>query len=139
MLTKPVDKTVAFIITNHELNIKSTNNNKRIKIAEYGKTKLYEIKPDKMPIAIYENMKNFTMHEIEVKEGDIIYMFSDGFADQFGGSDDKKFKYGRFKKLLLKISSYPLNKQKEFLNTTFDEWKGNKEQIDDVTVLEIKI
>ena len=128
-----------YIITNQELNIKPTNNNKRIKIAEYGKTKLYEIKPDKMPIAIYENMKNFTMHEIQVKEGDLIYMFSDGFADQFGGPDDKKFKYGRFKKLLLKISSYPLNKQKEILDTTFEEWKGNKEQIDDVTVLGIKI
>ena len=99
----------------------------------------YEIKPDKMPIAIYNKMDNFTPHEIQLEKGDILYMFSDGYADQFGGPKGKKFKYKPFKRLLLENANEPMKEQKEILNTAFETWQGNLEQIDDVVVLGIKI
>ncbi|OFX88724.1 MAG: hypothetical protein A2W99_04450 [Bacteroidetes bacterium GWF2_33_16] len=101
--------------------------------------KLLEIKPDKMPIAIYYRMDPFTNHEIQLERGDQIYMFSDGFVDQFGGDDKKRFMYGAFRELLLKIANKPLETQKEIIENTFDYWKGTHEQIDDVVVLGIKI
>jgi len=99
----------------------------------------YEIKPDKMPIAIYEKMDNFTTHEIQLEKGDQLYMFSDGFADQFGGPKGKKFKYRPFKRLFFENKDKPMNEQKELLNLAFEAWKGDLEQIDDVVVLGIKI
>ncbi len=102
---------------------------------------LYEVKPDKMPIAIYERMEKFTTHEIQIEKGDQLYMFSDGFADQFGGPTPggKKFKYKPFKRLLLENANKPMKEQKEILEKIFTEWKGNNEQVDDVTVVGIKI
>jgi len=100
---------------------------------------LYEVKPDKMPIAIYEKMDAFTTHEIQLEKGDQLYMFSDGFADQFGGPKGKKFKYKPFKRLLLENADKPMTEQKEILNQAFKEWKGDLEQIDDVVVLGVKI
>jgi len=105
-----------------------------------------EIKPDKMPISIYKKMDKFITHEIQLEKGDQLYMFSDGFADQFGGEDfacrqtgGKKFKYKPFKKLLLDNADKPMQEQKEILEKTFEEWRGDLEQIDDVVVLGIKI
>ncbi len=86
-----------------------------------------------------QKMDKFSMHEFQVHEGDIIYLFSDGFADQFGGPDGKKFKYSPFKKLLLENSHKPIFEQKEILDKTFNDWKGDQEQIDDVVVLGFKI
>jgi len=100
---------------------------------------LYEEKPDKMPIAIYEKMDNFTTHEIQLEKGDQLYMFSDGYADQFGGPKGKKFKYKPFKRLLLENADKPMQEQKEILNQSFEDWKGSLEQIDDVVVLGVKI
>ena len=106
----------------------------------------YEIKPDKMPIAIYEKMDNFAAHEIQLEKGDQLYMFSDGFADQFGGPDTssrqaggKKFKYKPFKRLLSENRDKPMKEQKGLLNSAFETWKGNLDQIDDVIILGIKI
>ena len=100
---------------------------------------LYEVKPDKMPIAIYEKMDSFTTHEIQLQKGDQLYMFSDGYADQFGGPKNKKFKYKPFKRLLIENADKPMREQKEILNTAFENWKGNLDQIDDVVVLGIKL
>ena len=94
---------------------------------------------DKMPIAIYEKMDKFATTEIQLKEGDQLYMFSDGFADQFGGPDCKKFKYKPFKELLLKNSLLKMEEQKTILDKTLSDWMGNFEQIDDILVLGIKI
>ena len=99
----------------------------------------YEIKPDKMPIAIYEKMDNFTAHEIQLEKGDQLYMFSDGFADQFGGPKGKKFKYKPFKRLLSENRNRPMKEQKELLEIAFNDWKQGVEQIDDVLVIGIKI
>ncbi len=100
---------------------------------------LIEFKPDKMPIAIYEKMDKYTMHEIQLIKKDQLYMFSDGFPDQFGGPKGKKFLYKQFKELLLETSSFSMSEQKSILEEKFIEWKGNLDQVDDVIVLGIKI
>ncbi len=121
-----------YIITNDKRNLTGFKN-------LLGIEGFYETKPNKMPIAIYEKMDNFTTHEIQLEKGDQLYMFSDGFADQFGGPKGKKFKYKPFKKLLLENADKPMTKQKEILNYAFENWKGNIEQVDDVVVIGIKI
>jgi serine phosphatase RsbU (regulator of sigma subunit) len=99
----------------------------------------YEIKPDKMPISIYDKMDKFSTHELQLFEGDQLYMFSDGFADQFGGPKGKKFKYKPFKDLIYSNHDKPMEEQKKALNQAFLKWKGDLEQIDDVVILGIKI
>ena len=134
-----------YIITSDELRMVSGEKSNLVKLCDNSKLKIetsklfYEVKPDKMPIAIYEKMDAFTTHEIQLAQGDILYMFSDGFADQFGGPKGKKFKYKPFKRLLLENADKPMTEQKEILNQAFEDWKGNLEQIDDVVVLGIKI
>ncbi|MBI5217536.1 MAG: tetratricopeptide repeat protein [Bacteroidia bacterium] len=100
---------------------------------------LLEIKADKMPVGIYQEMHPFKNNIIEVNKGDRLYIFSDGFIDQFGGENRKKFLPRRLKQTLLQICDLTMTEQKEKLNTIFEEWKGNSEQIDDVTVIGFKI
>jgi serine phosphatase RsbU (regulator of sigma subunit) len=100
---------------------------------------LNEYKADPQPVAIHVSMTNFTTHEIPVEKGDMLYLISDGYADQFGGPKNKKFMIRNLKSLLCDISSKPLNEQKEILETTIREWMGNNEQIDDITLMGIKI
>jgi len=111
----------------------------RIITMSEGEYILVEIRPDKMPIAIYEKMNKFETFTLKVDEGDLIYLFSDGFQDQFGGKNSKRFMQKRFKKLLLQIADKPLYEQKEIISTTFEEWKGSNEQVDDVTIVGVKI
>jgi serine phosphatase RsbU (regulator of sigma subunit) len=99
-----------------------------------------EYAADRMPIGIYDlGDKNFKTQNIPSRPGDLIYMHSDGYADQFGGPDRKKYKAVSLKTLLLKIWKLPLNKQKERLEKEFYTWKGSNPQIDDVIVLGMKI
>jgi serine phosphatase RsbU (regulator of sigma subunit)/ligand-binding sensor domain-containing protein len=100
---------------------------------------LSEISADKMPIAIYERMKEFTNHEIKIEKGDIFYFFSDGYEDQFGGPEGKKFKGKKFRELLVEISSNPMKEQKEIIENTFIKWKGDQDQVDDIVVLGVRI
>ncbi len=100
---------------------------------------LIEIKGNKQPIGLYENMKPFTQTEINLLKGDTLYFFTDGFADQFGGEKDKKFKYKPFKRLLIEISIKSMEEQKEIIQNTFNTWKGNLEQVDDVCIIGIKV
>jgi serine phosphatase RsbU (regulator of sigma subunit)/Tfp pilus assembly protein PilF len=100
---------------------------------------LIEIKGNKMPVGYYLKMQEFTQHELEVSKGDKLYIFSDGYADQFGGSEGKKFKYSQFKELLTSVQNMPMAQQKETIEKTYHDWKGNLEQIDDVLVMGIKI
>jgi len=99
---------------------------------------LTEYKTDKMPVSIHEVMIPFTRHEVKIKKGDAIYIFSDGYADQFGGPIGKKFKYRAFKDLLIDHVEQPMEKQALILDQTFEEWKGDIEQIDDVVVIGMK-
>ncbi|MFC2152206.1 PP2C family protein-serine/threonine phosphatase [Bacteroidota bacterium] len=99
-----------------------------------------EIKGDRMPVGIHINFdKPFTNHTVNLQGNDQIYLFSDGYADQFGGPKGKKFRYKQFKELLVNISHEPMNIQKEILNNTHDKWRGSAEQIDDILVFGIKI
>ncbi len=103
--------------------------------------KIIEYKPTKRPIGHFTgiNLKSFDNNEISVCKGDNLYVFSDGYADQFGGKENKKFKYSRFKELLINISNKTSGRQKEILNTTITEWMSNSQQIDDICIVGIKI
>jgi serine phosphatase RsbU (regulator of sigma subunit) len=104
---------------------------------------LTEVKADKMPIAYSDDHgeKKFTNNLISLFSGDCIYMFSDGYADQFGGSDEKCKKYSgkRLKSTLLEICDLPMKEQEKIMAQTYDEWKGPNEQIDDVLLIGIRI
>ena len=104
--------------------------------AEY---KLFEIKGDKQPIGYFENSSAFEQHECYLKEGDSIYVFTDGYADQFGGPKGKKFKYKTLKKLILSKQHLSLAEQKEAYKSTFHDWKGDIEQLDDVCVIGVRL
>ncbi len=131
-----------YVITNSELGITNNriieNDSSKSKI-QNSKLRFYEVKPDKMPIAIYYKMTSFNTTEILLHPNDQIYLFSDGYADQFGGEKGKKFKYQPFKNILIGNANKPMHQQKEALEKAFDSWKHDYEQIDDVTVVGIKI
>ncbi len=98
--------------------------------------RLKEIKPDKMPVGINAvDEMPFSNHLIKIRKNDRIYMFSDGFADQFGGPRGKKFKYGPFKSLLMDIHLKNMKDQHDILKGTIESWMGNNEQIDDILVM----
>ncbi|HZY24758.1 MAG TPA: SpoIIE family protein phosphatase [Bacteroidales bacterium] len=97
---------------------------------------LTEYKPDKMTLGIAPLKEaSFVNTSIDTKPGDSFYLFTDGFADQFGEISDKKFKYKHFKRIIHSFEELPMNQQKEHLENTFNEWKGNSQQIDDVLVI----
>ena len=107
---------------------------------QVSKRELIEYKADKMPVGIHQKIDTpFTGNEIPVSSGDMFYLFSDGFQDQFGGPYGKKFMAKRMKELFVEIASLPLSTQKEILLNRHLEWKGNNEQVDDVLVIGIKI
>ncbi|MCX6296791.1 MAG: tetratricopeptide repeat protein, partial [Bacteroidetes bacterium] len=97
--------------------------------------------PEKIPVGAFidSEIRTFKCHEIPVLKGDMLYMFSDGYADQFGGTAGKKFKYKPFQKLLMDIYKKPCAEQRAILSDSFDSWKGSLEQIDDVLVIGIRI
>jgi len=100
---------------------------------------LTEIKADKQPIGKSDHGKSFTTHQITYKENTTFYLFTDGYADQFGGHKGKKFKYKPMQDLILAFQGLNIDKQDEILQQTFDEWKNNLEQVDDVCVVGIKV
>ena len=100
---------------------------------------LSEYKPDRMPVSYYQEMDKFTTHEIQLQPGDQLYMFSDGYADQFGGENRKKFKYKAFQQLLLDNSGKSMDLQHKSLHDTIIKWQGDFEQIDDMVIVGIKI
>ncbi len=100
---------------------------------------IVELKPDRMPVAFYQRMDDFYEHHIVINPGDTIYLFSDGYSDQFGGPLNKKFGYTTFRNLLTKASILPFDKQKNLVWNEFDKWKGVENQTDDVIVMGIKL
>jgi ligand-binding sensor domain-containing protein/serine phosphatase RsbU (regulator of sigma subunit) len=105
---------------------------------------LIEVPCDHMPVAIHEKMDPFTDHHIRVEPGDQFYMFSDGYADQFGGPDGKKLKYKPFKDLILAVQDQPMLKQKKFLEDSFEAWRKSPdyktyEQVDDVVIVGFRV
>ena len=104
---------------------------------------LRKIKGDKMPVAIHDKMNNFTNHSIQLQKGDIFYLMSDGFEDQFGGPKGRKFFSKNIRQLLQENYKKDMTEQKELLNNTIENWKNNfeikYEQTDDITVMGIRI
>jgi len=100
---------------------------------------LIEIKGDKQPIGLFDGAKPFTSHLLSFAKGDMIFLFTDGYADQFGGPKAKKFKYKQFKEVLTSISSNDAPNQVSVLEEKFNAWKGNLEQVDDVCIIGIRL
>ena len=98
-----------------------------------------EIKANKQPIGHFDKQEPFTTHSISLSKGDRFYLFSDGFADQFGGEKGKKFKAANFKKLLLSIQHLSMEDQQTRLNEVFESWRGSLEQLDDVCVIGVRV
>lgn len=99
-----------------------------------------EYKGDRMPIGVHSRDKEpFTNHEVDLLPGDQLFIFTDGYADQFGGPKGKKMNYKRFKNMLLENSNLPLIDQRTHLLENFTQWKGKQEQLDDVLVISIKV
>jgi serine phosphatase RsbU (regulator of sigma subunit) len=106
---------------------------------EFAGYTLYELKGDHMPIGIHDKMDNFSVYEVDLIKGDSIYIFTDGFADQFGGSDGKKLQYKNFKKMILDGCSKPMKDQKVQLEERLRIWQGHFNQIDDILVIGFRI
>ncbi len=101
---------------------------------------LIEYKPDKMPVGMYHSkIAPFSLQTIALQKGDIIYTFTDGFADQFGGEKGKKYKYKKLQEKLLELKDLPMTDQKNILEKEFEKWRGNLEQVDDVLIIGVKI
>jgi len=101
---------------------------------------LITVKADRMPIGIHIIEKDsFTNHEIQIQKDDIIYIFTDGYMDQFGGPNASKFRKGPFKEMLVSIKDKGMEEQKKTLESEFEKWKGERDQIDDVLIMGIKI
>ena len=96
-------------------------------------------KSDKMPIGLGIKNDSFTTNEIQLQDNDMVYTFTDGYADQFGGEKCKKFKYKQLEELLLSISTLSVTEQKNILNEIFNAWKGTTEQTDDVLIMGVRI
>ena len=100
---------------------------------------LIEIKPTKQHIGKVDQQKPFVTHTIELQKGDSVYIFTDGYQDQFGGEKGKKFKAAKLKALLLSIQETTMEEQKIIINKTFESWKGTLEQVDDVCIIGVRI
>jgi len=100
---------------------------------------IIETKGNKQPIGDFEHRTPFTNHKIQLQKDDCIFLFTDGYADQFGGPKGKKFKLKTLKNLLLSISTKPIDEQKTELETAFNNWMGDLEQLDDVCLIGVKI
>jgi serine phosphatase RsbU (regulator of sigma subunit) len=106
---------------------------------EGEQAEIIELKPDKQPIGRYVTNKPFTNHTIEVSRNDSIFLFSDGYSDQFGGDKGKKFMSKQLRKLLIDNCGKELSATKKILQSTLELWKGKHEQVDDITILGIRI
>ena len=114
----------------------SAANNKPILIKEY---QVLELPYDRMPVGIGEKREKFNLYKIEAVPGDSLYLYTDGYADQFGGPKGKKFKYKALLELLMKNSTQEMGMQKIKLDEAFVAWKNKHEQVDDVAVIGVRV
>lgn len=102
------------------------------------KKEMIELKADRMPIGRYETMQRFSIQTLDIQEGDILYLYSDGYRDQFGGEKGRKLMSGKFRELIKEISSLPFDEQYKKVDDTFMDWKVHHEQVDDITIVGVK-
>jgi phosphoserine phosphatase RsbU/P len=102
---------------------------------------IVKYKGDRFPIGAFEgsDAQRFKNNVIDLLEGDCLYLASDGYSDQFGGPDNKKFMFRKYEELLLEINSHPMEAQKEILHKRLIDWMGTNDQVDDILVIGIKI
>jgi serine phosphatase RsbU (regulator of sigma subunit) len=100
---------------------------------------LTELSHDKMPVGVGERNERFKTYDVDWIPGATLYLFTDGYADQFGGAKGKKFKYNQLYNLLLANSHRPLREQKKIIEKTFDDWRGKLEQVDDICVMGVRL
>jgi serine phosphatase RsbU (regulator of sigma subunit) len=125
----------SFDPANSELKFAGANNGLLIREA----AGLTEIKPDKQPVGLFGTHKPFTTHTIKLCKGAVVYCYSDGLADQFGGPKGKKFKFSNFKVLLEEVKHLNMKDQEQTILARVDAWKLNYEQTDDITLFAVKI
>lgn len=104
-----------------------------------GEPQMIELKPDRMPVGVYLKERPFKQQVFQLKTGDSLYLFSDGYIDQFGGKSSEKYKPKRFRELLLNIFDKPMEEQKEILFAEHEEWRAGTRQLDDILVMGFKI
>lgn len=130
---------IRFDFKNYSLSYSAANNPIWI-VRKNTQPELIELAPDKMPIGKHDKDSiPFSIGNFKLQKEDIVYTLTDGYPDQFGGAKGKKFMYKKLKELLLEINSELLSDQKTILEDKFNEWKNNNEQVDDVTIIGIKI
>jgi serine phosphatase RsbU (regulator of sigma subunit) len=111
-------------------------NNKPVIISDNN---LRELPSDRMPVGYGERKEEFNLHTVKLQKNDTLYLFTDGYADQFGGPKGKKFMYKKLHEFLINIAGQPFERQTEALNANFETWKGKLEQVDDVCVIGLRI
>jgi tetratricopeptide (TPR) repeat protein len=126
---------VCFDKANNSITYSSANN----RVLLFADNKINELGYDKMPVGQAERLNSFTLQTVNSTKGDILYLLTDGYSDQFGGPAGKKFKYKQFSETLHQIAILPLPQQKEKLEFAFNDWKGEQEQVDDVCVIGIRL
>ena len=119
--------------------LKWSGANNPLWLLKKGEKEITEIKPNKQPIGKYYTYSSFQTHTIKVEKGDSLYLFTDGFADQFGGEYEKKFKPKQMREMIVEINHESMSSQRRIFEETFQRWKGNQEQVDDVCVIGILI
>ena len=127
-----------FILDRKKMELEYSGANNSLVIFRNGE--MIELKADKMPIGIHTSTdKSFSRKEIKLEKNDMLYAFSDGYPDQFGGPKGKKFMIRKFKALLGKIHNLPVDEQKDSLERTLDDWMADTSQIDDILVMGVRV
>jgi serine phosphatase RsbU (regulator of sigma subunit) len=145
VILNQANKELQFAGANHPLYIvRKKNQLEKKDLESYASVEseglqLYELKGDKQPIGVHWEEMEFTSHTIGMQKKDTFYIFSDGFADQYGGANRKKYKASNFKNLLLSVQKESLEKQKQLIENAFESWRKEVEQIDDVCVIGLRI
>ena len=129
---------IGLVSINHEtMKLKYAGANNECVIIRQGA--IIQLSPDKQPIGQFINEKPFTQKEFDLEPGDSIYLFSDGYVDQFGGEKGKKFKSRPFRNFLAEINEDDMETQYQKVHDAFMDWKGEHEQIDDVCVFGVRV
>ena len=127
-----------YVINEKSMKLSFAGANNPLVLIRDGKVEV--VKANKMPVGIYAKLDSFESVDMEIKKGDCLYTFSDGFQDQFGDGTHDKFTAKRLRELLLEIHKRPMSEQKDILNRTFEKWRGAAEnQTDDVLIMGVRI
>lgn len=120
-------------------NVSMPEASEQIKITTSLSYAVIELKPTKRPVGVYDSENEFKSVQLQLEKGDMFYLFSDGYADQFGGTKGKKMKTSTFRDTLLEAAHLPMKDQLKYLENHLANWQNNFDQLDDITVLGVKV